>query len=379
MRPEGDKSFRVVICMTAPYHTPSTLSASQYKSTLHGSLDCVTLNGIVSSAKGKILIVEDSRTQRQHLAQLLSRQGYEVLEADSGIEGLKLARSERPDLVVLDVVMQDMDGLAVCRWLKISPETKDTPIIMLTVRNEIDARVEGLNVGADDYLAKPFADEELEARIFAALRVKAAESELRKRNTELQSMLHHVEALAITDPLTGLYNRRRFEDVLKREFAATRRYGAPLSCLMLDIDHFKKINDSFGHDAGDRILCDVANRFTQRLREVDLAARYGGEEFVILLPQTPKEGAKIVAERMSEFIRRQAFDFDDGSTNVTASIGIADSRDILGDKLTDNAGAMLVKAADTALYLAKARGRDQVATYSPESLTLSEAPKIKLA
>lgn len=319
------------------------------------------------SPKGKILIVEDSRTQREHLCGLLERQGYHVLSAASGIEGLKLARTANPDLVVLDVVMQDMDGLSVCRWLKMSPETKDTPVIMLTVRGEVQARVEGLHVGADDYLAKPFADEELEARIFAALRVKASEVELRQRNTELQSMLHHVEALAITDPLTGLFNRRRFEDVLRREFAVTRRYGTPLCCLMLDIDHFKRINDLYGHDAGDKVLCGVANRFTRRLREVDLAARYGGEEFVILLPQTPKEGARIVAERMSEFIRRQDFEFEDGSTSVTASIGIADSRDIIDEDTKDNAGAQLVKAADTALYLAKSRGRDQVVTYTPET------------
>lgn len=339
----------------------------------------MTLVVAVPSAKGRILVVEDSRTQREHLCQLLTRKGYEVLEADSGIEGLKLARASQPDLVVLDVVMQDMDGLAVCRWLKMSPETKETPVIMLTVRSEIGSRVEGLHVGADDYLGKPFADEELEARIFAALRVKAAEVELRRRNTELQSMLHHVEALAITDPLTGLYNRRRFEDVLRREFAVTRRYGTPLSCLMIDIDHFKKINDSYGHDAGDKILCDVADRFTQRLREVDLAARYGGEEFVVLLPQTPKEGARIVAERMGEFIRRQDFDFDEGSTTVTASIGIADSRDILPENLSENSGSLLVKAADTALYLAKSRGRDQVVTYAPHVALPAESSKAQLA
>ena len=222
------------------------------------------------SVKGKLLLVEDSEAQGAHIRATLERQGYEVLWATSGIEGLKLARSERPDLIVLDVVMQDMDGLAVCRWLKMSSESRDIPIIMLTVRGELQERVEGLNIGADDYLPKPFADEELEARIFAALRVKSAEIELKKRNSELQSMLHHVEALAITDPLTGLFNRRRFDDVLKREFAITKRYGTPLSCLMVDVDHFKRINDLYGHDAGDRVLCGVASRLTARLREVSI-------------------------------------------------------------------------------------------------------------
>jgi diguanylate cyclase (GGDEF)-like protein len=314
------------------------------------------------SVKGKLLLVEDSETQGAQIQATLRRQGYEVLWARSGIEGLKLARSARPDLIVLDVVMQDMDGLAVCRWLKMTGESRDIPIIMLTVRGELQERVEGLNIGADDYLPKPFADEELDARIFAALRVKAAETDLKKRNSELQSMLHHVEALAITDPLTGLFNRRRFDDVLKREFAVTKRYGNPLSCLMVDVDYFKRINDLYGHDAGDRVLCGVASRLTARLREVDTAARFGGEEFVILLPQTPKQGALIVAERMTAVIRREHFEFDDGSASVTVSVGVAESRDVTG-----NSPEGLVKAADSALYLAKSRGRDQVVVYSPQS------------
>ena len=314
------------------------------------------------SVKGKLLLVEDSEVQGAHIRATLERQGYEVLWAQSGLEGLRLARSEKPDLIVLDVVMQDMDGLAVCRWLKMSGESRDIPIIMLTVRGELQERVEGLNIGADDYLAKPFADAELDARIFAALRVKAAEIDLKKRNSELQSMLHHVEALAITDPLTGLFNRRRFDDVLKREFAITKRYMNPLSCLMVDVDHFKRINDLYGHDAGDRVLCGVANRLTARLREVDTAARFGGEEFAILLPQTPKEGAKIVAERMAAVVRREHFEFDDGSASVTVSVGVAESRDVTGSSPDS-----LIKAADGALYLAKSRGRDQVVVYSPEA------------
>jgi diguanylate cyclase (GGDEF)-like protein len=233
---------------------------------------------------------------------------------------------------------------------------------MLTVKGELQERVAGLHVGADDYLPKPFADEELEARIFAALRVKAAEVELRKRNTELQSMLHHVEALAITDPLTGLFNRRRFDDVLKREFAVTKRYATPLSCLMVDVDHFKRINDLYGHDAGDRVLCNVAGRLIATLREVDVASRFGGEEFAVLLPQTPKAGAVIVAERIAALVRRDTFEFEDGSASVTISLGVAESQDVTG-----SAPEGLVKAADSALYLAKSRGRDQVVSYSRQS------------
>jgi diguanylate cyclase (GGDEF)-like protein len=277
----------------------------------------------------------------------------------TGIEALRVVREDPPDLVVLDVVMRDMDGLAVCRWLKMSPDTRDIPVIMLTVKGELHQRVEGLNIGANDYLPKPFADEELEARIFASLRVKASALELRKRNTELESMLHHVEALAITDPLTGLFNRRRFADVLRHEFAMTRRYGSALSCVMIDVDHFKAINDRFGHNVGDQVLRALAGRFSQNLREVDLAARYGGEEFAILLPQTPKAGAVIVAERIANRVRGEPYGMEGANFSVTVSIGVASTSEIDSENPDD-----LVRAADTALYLAKGRGRDRVVAYS---------------
>lgn len=312
--------------------------------------------------KAKLLLVEDSDAQGSHVKRTLEALGYAVTWARSGIEGLKLARTEPPDLVILDVVMADVDGFAVCRWLKMHAETREIPVIMLTVRGELQDRVEGLNVGANDYLPKPFADEELEARIFAALRVRAAQTELRERNQQLESMLHHVEALAITDALTGLFNRRRFSDVLRREFAVTRRYQNPLSCLMVDIDHFKKINDRFGHDMGDRVLKEVAQSLSQNLREVDLPARYGGEEFAVLLPHTPKINAVVVAERIANRVRQLAFQFRDESLSVTVSIGIASTTDV-----TTNEPEELLRMADIALYEAKRSGRDRAVLYASET------------
>lgn len=309
--------------------------------------------------KAHILLIDDSEAQSNQIRQALERLGYRVTVASSGVAGLQLARSAAPDLVLLDVVMADIDGFAVCRWLKMNADTRDIPVIMLTVRNALADRVEGLNIGADDYLAKPFEDEELEARIFAALRVKAAHAELRERNQQLEIMLHSVEALASTDPLTGLYNRRRFTDVLKREFAVTKRYKNTLSCLLLDLDHFKSINDRFGHDAGDQVLKEVARRISGSLREVDLAARYGGEEFVVLLPHTSKGDALIVAERLLKNVSRQAFNFGSELVTVTASIGCAGNSDVQSDQAED-----LVKAADIALYEAKNAGRNRVVRYS---------------
>jgi two-component system cell cycle response regulator len=304
--------------------------------------------------KANLLLIDDSQTQASQIKAALERLGYAVVLAASGAEGLRLARENKPDLVLLDVVMPDLDGFAVCRWLKMNAATKHIPVIMLTVRSAVADRVEGLQLGADDYLPKPFQDAELEARIFAALRVKNAHSELLERNVQLEAMLHQVEALAITDPLTGLYNRRRFGDVLKREFAVTKRYRNTLSCLLLDLDHFKRINDRFGHDAGDQVLKEVARRLAESLREVDLAARFGGEEFAILLPHTSKKDAAIVAARLLTKVRRQEFKFGSEIVRVTVSIGCAGNSDVPGENAED-----LVKCADLALYEAKAGGRDR--------------------
>jgi two-component system, cell cycle response regulator len=312
--------------------------------------------------KASLLLIDDSESQSNLIRASLERLGYKVTHASSGAEGLQLARTLSPDLVLLDVVMQDIDGFAVCRWLKMNADTRDIPVIMLTVRAELADRVEGLNIGADDYLAKPFADEELEARIFAALRVKAAHAELRGRNQQLESMLHSVEALASTDALTGLFNRRRFSDVLKREFAVTKRYRNTLSCLMMDLDHFKQINDRYGHDAGDQVLKEVARRITGSLREVDLAARYGGEEFVVLLPHTGRVDARVVAERLLRNIRGQSFQFGNEVHTLTVSIGYAGNGDVHSDRAED-----LVKLADLALYEAKRAGRNRTVMYSAGS------------
>ena len=308
--------------------------------------------------KANLLLIDDSEAQSTQITVSLERLGYSVKRASSGAEGLRLAREKTPDLVLLDVVMPDIDGFAVCRWLKVNADTRDVPVIMLTERTAVADRIAGLNIGADDYLPKPFDDQELEARIFAALRVKATHTDLKARNLQLEAMLHSVEALAITDALTGLFNRRRFADVLKREFAVTRRYRNTLSCLLVDLDHFKQINDRFGHDAGDQVLKEVARRIVGSLREVDLAARYGGEEFAILLPHTSKADARIVAERLLANLRRQEFTFGGELVRVTASIGVAGNSDVASGQPED-----LVKAADLALYEAKNAGRNAVVTY----------------
>lgn len=312
----------------------------------------------MAGMKANLLIVEDSEAQGKELKAKLEGLGYAVAWVKTGIEALKACNRARPDLVLLDVVLDDMDGYSVCRWLKLHENTRDIPVIMTTVRGAVSDKVEGLQVGADDYLAKPLEDRELEARIYAALRTQAARLELKKRNLQLEEMLHSAESLAITDSLTGLFNRRRFCDVARREFAITVRYGHPLSCVMVDLDHFKLINDSHGHAAGDTVLRDVAQALCQNLREVDVACRYGGEEFAILLPHTSKENGRVVAERMAQRIRRLSCDFDGKTITVTASFGVASASDVASGNWED-----LIRAADTALYQAKRGGRNQIRVY----------------
>ena len=304
--------------------------------------------------KAKVLIVEDSEPQRTALAAALTQRGYDVREAVGGIEALGAIKADPPDVVILDVVLDGMDGYSACRWLRLGERTREIVVIMLTVKSEVKERVEGLHVGADDYIPKPFHPDELEARMFAALRSRNARVELRTRNSELEGLLTRTEHLAMTDALTGVFNRRRFTDVLAREWATARRYEHPVSLLLIDIDRFKVLNDTGGHAAGDETLRKLAQIVAGCIREVDVCARYGGDEFVVLLPHTPRERAMVVADRMRDQLARAAATWAGPAKATTLSIGIASSAD-----LTLRSPDDLVEAADRALYEAKRLGRDR--------------------
>ena len=305
--------------------------------------------------KAKVLVVEDSKAQREFVTTELVRRGYQVQEATGGLAALALIRTAPPDVVLLDLMLDDMDGYSVCRWLRLGEATRDVVIIMLTVKAEVKERVEGLHVGADDYLPKPFDMDELEARIFAGLRTRNARRELRERNTELEGLLSRTERLAMSDALTGVFNRRRFADVLRHEWASARRYKHPLSLLLFDVDHFKEVNDDGGHAAGDETLKHIAEIISSSIREVDLCARYGGDEFVLLLPHTPLANATVVAERVRSKLARARVTWAGAAASVSLSVGIASNEDAAQEKPED-----LVEAADRALYEAKRAGRDRV-------------------
>jgi diguanylate cyclase (GGDEF)-like protein len=305
-------------------------------------------------AKAKILLVEDSKAQAKAIKEFLDRQGYETTWVEDGKSAIKTAKTEPIDIILLDLMLPDINGDEVCRWLKLNQDTKGIPIIMLTVRDSVSDKVTGLEAGADDYMPKPFNELELNARIYACLRTKALQDELKQKNQELEELLKKVKVLAITDPLTELFNRRHFETVLEKEFHKTRRYNIPLSCLMIDIDKFKDINDEYGHRAGDSVLQETAQIIKKTLRDVDIAARWGGEEFVVLLPQTNKEDALQCASRMLKAMSEHRFS-NIPDRKITVSIGIASV-----PHPSIDSGEALVNASDVAMYEAKKKGRNRI-------------------
>lgn len=308
---------------------------------------------IEAMAKAKILLVEDSKTQAGLVRDFLEKTGYEVIWAENGKSAIKTAKTMSVDIILLDLMLPDISGNEVCRWLKLNENTRGIPIIMLTAKDAITDKVAGLEAGADDYLPKPYNEIELNARIYASLRTKALQDELRQKNRQLEDLLKQVEIMAITDQLTGIYNRRRLVTILEKEFRRTVRYKSPLTCLMMDIDHFKRINDKFSHHTGDMVIKETAQIITECAREIDTVARWGGEEFIALFPQTKKEDALQSAVRIIKKVSEHKFP-EISNEQITISIGIASVPDPSID--TEE---KLIHASDMALYEAKKNGRNR--------------------
>lgn len=292
----------------------------------------------------KILIVDDIPANLQILNVHLTDEDYEVIECQSGQQALDELKinPEAIDLILLDVMMPGMSGLEVLAEIKRNPQTENIPIILVTANADDQNVAEGLDMGAFDYIIKPYSLVVLLARVRAALREK-----------ERQDLL---EKWATTDPLTGLMNRRHFFELADRELEQTRRSNRPLSFIMLDIDHFKKVNDEHGHLVGDAAIIQIAELLKQELRKVDFCGRYGGEEFVLCLPDTPLQGALELGERIRQEVEKLEIDTkDDNLLHITASLGVAENQQ------DPNVEAIL-KRADQALYEAKAAGRNQSKT-----------------
>jgi diguanylate cyclase (GGDEF)-like protein len=303
----------------------------------------------------KILVVDDDSVIRREMAEALESEGYQVIQGTDGKDALSRLREDRPDLIIMDVEMPGMGGREVCRIIKGNKSFGFIPVILVTAREDIQTKVEGLELGADDYLIKPINPLELGARVKSMLRMKLLQDELVEANDRLRHVNDRLQELSMTDPLTGIYNRLYFHKRFRYEFQRAARYQTPLTLLMLDLDHFKKINDTYGHPFGDHVLKQASRVLVDSLRQVDLVARYGGEEIIIVCPETDAAGAKIVAERLRTNVEKMDCVVDDIKSKVTVSIGVAI---FPGDGITSE--EELLQLADEALYRAKQAGRNCV-------------------
>ena len=287
----------------------------------------------------KILVVDDESLMRQLLSALLSEFGTVEL-AETGEEALQKAASLKPDLIVLDVQMPGMDGYEVCRRLKANEETSAIPVAFLTASTSNEDEEHGLEIGAVDFIRKPISAQIVRTRASNILKLQAATRKL--------------ELLASTDSLTGAFNRRHFMETGNNEIRRSERYDHPFTVLMLDIDHFKAVNDTHGHGVGDDALKKTVEVIQQTLRREDTLGRLGGEEFAVMLPETNMSRAALLAERIRFAISEIIIDTPTGPLTFTMSIGVSQGTE--GDTKIDD----VLKRADAGLYKAKEQGRNQV-------------------
>ncbi|MBD3271842.1 MAG: diguanylate cyclase [Elusimicrobia bacterium] len=297
--------------------------------------------------KTRILIVDDEKDMVDVICEVLSTSSYELLTALSGEEALQIIEKQTVDIVLLDLNMPGIGGYEVCRRIKKLTEGALTPIIVLSSNSQEVDKVAALSLGAVDYITKPFSPGELRARVQTQLKLKNMHEDLYKQRSAMSKLVIH-------DELTGIYNRRYLLTRLDEELARASRYRSPLVCMMMDIDDFKMINDTHGHQAGDVVLKGISVLLRNFVRETDVVARYGGEEFVIILPETDIPGAVAFAERLMESIRNHTFTYQDKNLNVTMSIGISSNQN------TEISKETLINEADTCLYKAKNEGKNRI-------------------
>jgi diguanylate cyclase (GGDEF)-like protein len=297
----------------------------------------------------KILIAEDNTVSRRLLETCLTKWGYEVISAEDGSEAWEVLKGEDPPrLAILDWMMPKIDGVQVCRKVRKGPQEPYIYILLLTAKDEKSDLVKAMEAGADDYLTKPFEPDELKVRLRAGRRIIELQEEVVSTREALRIQATH-------DSLTALWNRSAILDILRRELARANREGTPVGIAMADLDHFKQVNDSYGHMAGDTVLRDAAKRMLSSVRPYDAIGRYGGEEFLIVVPGCNEQGVLSAADRIRLSICEKPMTTPDAIISVTISLGAA---------ATDPAQKIdmksLIRIADAALYTAKGRGRNRV-------------------
>jgi len=321
-----------------------------------------------------ILVADDEPVNLSLIKRRLEWEEYEIATAEDGGQAVEVAKRLLPDLIILDVMMPVLDGLQACRLIKEDPSTRDIPVIFLSALDDMDTKVNGLSLGANDYISKPFRVEELLARVAVAIRLKRERDRLRQSAEELRRRAEAASEMSVTDALTGLLNRYGLQRALQRELSEARQLRRPLSCLLIDIDYFKHVNDTHGHAAGDTALMQVARLLLDNIRlpaevsearreserredstqpRADVVCRYGGEEFLMLAPETRLEGALALAEKIRRAAAERLFGDGERVFPLTLSVGVAELRD-------PESGNDMIARADDALYQAKQQGRNRV-------------------
>ena len=299
-----------------------------------------------------VLLAEDQKISRKITEKILQKAGISVTSVENGKQALELFKKQFFPIILSDWMMPEMDGIELCRAIRSTKSSGYVFIILLTARDAKEDIIAGLEAGADDYLAKPFNPGELNARIKTCMRILDLERSLKEANQE-------IKRLSVRDPLTGCYNRGYLNEHLPKDIIYSLRYGHSLSVILCDIDHFKKINDTYGHQAGDRVLKEFVTRIEQSFRnKIDWIARYGGEEFIVVLPETDIEGAKALAERLKTKISNPKMHIENSEIQITASFGVAGfTPQTPKENISD---INLIKKADGLLYQAKHEGRNRI-------------------
>ncbi|MFQ5328868.1 MAG: diguanylate cyclase [Thermodesulfobacteriota bacterium] len=314
----------------------------------------------------RVLIAEDDNTTRRMVSAIVRKWGYEVIPACDGREAWRILKEpDAPHIAILDWMMPEMDGPDICRRVRGMERSREeyTFLILLTGKGDAESIVTGMECGADDYVTKPYNPQELKCRLGAGSRIIELQSQLLTAKEELR-------LLSRSDPLTGIFNRRAILEQLDHEMSRATREDSPLTISSLDIDHFKKINDTYGHSAGDTVLCDCTKQITSRLRDYDSFGRIGGEEFLILYPGVGRDEALEVTERVRAAIESMDILAAGHHIEITVSQGIA----------TWNGGSdsdSFIASADKALYRAKDRGRNRTEQAEAESEECEEAKRLK--
>jgi len=308
-----------------------------------------------------VLVVEDDSAWGLPILESLQSNEYRLIHVRDGRSALEKAAEEHPDVVLVQDKLPGLDGYTLCRRIRGLPGTENARVILMLTDNTPDDRVDALKVGADGYLGPPFDVQEVVAKIEAELREKAIIDDLRKANAALRVTTETLKRAAITDPLTTLYNRGYFDQACEREFHRAKRFELELSCVLTDIDNFKELNDTYGHQAGDLVLVTYARLLKKNIRNIDIAARYGGEEFALLLPNTDYEGGWTVAEKIRQEAESHLSVISGKKLEVTASFGVVS----FGSSRAETP-EQFVRCADAALYLAKKNGRNRVEVYLPD-------------